>query len=574
MTPSDEQQKIIDAPLGPIAVTACAGSGKTATAIRRLVAMRQLMGPSRGRVALLSFSNVAVDTFEKGYQQLASTLPDSASRRRVEVDTLDGFFTKHVLRPHAYRTMGASQAAYLVTGSEPFLNAYKYWRDPFPITAADVGVGFVDQKPIFYYSSLGDIEVLDQEKASILVTQLGRTGAYTHDLGRYWCYQTLSQQPCVLRALAKRYPQLLIDESQDLGMLHQAILELLMGAGVHVSLIGDSNQGIYGFAGADGTFLRTYHERPGVAKFGLTTNYRSLPPIIDLANLLSGRKDRPDRKPGLETSGAYFIGYKESELPALMDVFKAQIDALGLKHEDAVVLSRTADRAVKLAGGATIPGQGLVETFARASICRDQSDHLHDAFKLVCLGVYGLLKAPPNGLVAKLTGSPQEPWLRHLRRLLWGFTRDKAKGLPSSALLAKSQWHPLLLERIRALVKTIHTEFGIETADNLGNKLAKKGLDETPLKASADIAAGNRPGMRVETVHQVKGESIDAVLYVAKKPQVESLLAGVGSEEGRIGYVAVTRARNLFLLGVPNSAIKDLRGPLLDAGFQELAKAK
>ena len=239
-----------------------------------------------------------------------------------------------------------------------------------------------------------------------------------------------------------------------------------------------------------------------------------------------------------------------------------------------IMTNRFDNCAVKLAGGATIPGQGLVETFARASICRDQSDHLHDAFKLVCLGVCGLLKAPPNGLVAKLTGSPQEPWLRHFRRLLWGFTRDKAKGLPSSALLAKSQWHPLLLERIRALVKTIHTEFGIETADNLGNKLAKKGLDETPLKASADIAAGNRPGMRVETVHQVKGESIDAVLYVAKKPQVESLLAGVGSEEGRIGYVAVTRARNLFLLGVPNSAIKDLRGPLLDAGFQELAKAK
>lgn len=38
---SDEQKEIINAPLGPIAVTACAGSGKTSTAIRRLIAVRQ-----------------------------------------------------------------------------------------------------------------------------------------------------------------------------------------------------------------------------------------------------------------------------------------------------------------------------------------------------------------------------------------------------------------------------------------------------------------------------------------------------------------------------------------------------
>jgi len=68
---SDEQKNIINAPLGPIAVTACAGSGKTATAIRRLIAIRQKMKGNRGRVVLLSFSNVAVNTFNKGYAQLA-----------------------------------------------------------------------------------------------------------------------------------------------------------------------------------------------------------------------------------------------------------------------------------------------------------------------------------------------------------------------------------------------------------------------------------------------------------------------------------------------------------------------
>lgn len=43
--PSLEQQLVIDAPLAPLAVTACAGSGKTATAVQRLVEMRRRRRP-------------------------------------------------------------------------------------------------------------------------------------------------------------------------------------------------------------------------------------------------------------------------------------------------------------------------------------------------------------------------------------------------------------------------------------------------------------------------------------------------------------------------------------------------
>lgn len=66
--PSDEQLQIINAPLSPLSVIACAGSGKTFTAVRRLAHMRQQLGEHRGRIALLSFSNVAVDTFRQEYK--------------------------------------------------------------------------------------------------------------------------------------------------------------------------------------------------------------------------------------------------------------------------------------------------------------------------------------------------------------------------------------------------------------------------------------------------------------------------------------------------------------------------
>ncbi|EGH26214.1 DNA helicase [Pseudomonas amygdali pv. mori str. 301020] len=67
----------------------------------------------------------------------------------------------------------------------------------------------------------------------------------------------------------------------------------------------------------------------------------------------------------------------------------------------------------------------------------------------------------------------------------------------------------------------------------------------------------------------MKGESIGAVLCVATKANISALLAGTGTEEGRIGYVALTRAKDLFWLAVPSTCLGSLRGSLIKAGFTE-----
>lgn len=109
----------------------------------------------------------------------------------------------------------------------------------------------------------------------------------------------------------------------------------------------------------------------------------------------------------------------------------------------------------------------------------------------------------------------------------------------------------------------------MDPVDRLGHRLGRAQLPATPLNARVDLAAEPGPRIRVDTVHQVKGESIDAVLYVATRPNIQAMLDGVQTEVGRIGYVAVTRARNLLWLGVPANALRDLRPDLLAADFQE-----
>lgn len=139
--------------------------------------------------------------------------------------------------------------------------------------------------------------------------------------------------------------------------------------------------------------------------------------------------------------------------------------------------------------------------------------------------------------------------------------------------MAKTEWHPQLLTNLKKLLSTTEGQFGLKAADRLGNKLAKTGLLDLPLTGAVE-EKDRGPGIRVETIHQVKGESIGAVLYVTKKPNVDALLAGTLTEEGRIGYVAVTRARNLFWLAVPHTCLKALRPNLIAAGFEEFPARK
>lgn len=146
-------------------------------------------------------------------------------------------------------------------------------------------------------------------------------------------------------------------------------------------------------------------------------------------------------------------------------------------------------------------------------------------------------------------------------------------GLPSSSLAADTQWHALLLGRIKVLLASLESKFGLKPTDNIGRKLSKKALPNGPLASAEDLAYNNATTLRIDTVHKAKGESLDAVLYVTLKEHAQALLDGVITEVGRIGYVAATRARDLLWVAVPDSALKELRPTLLARGFKEVGIA-
>lgn len=214
-------------------------------------------------------------------------------------------------------------------------------------------------------------------------------------------------------------------------------------------------------------------------------------------------------------------------------------------------------------------GQGLVKQFARATVLRDKRRDYLGAFKIVAGCITGLLQNPGDGWLASLIQPARNPEMRSIRREIWTFTRDPDQGLPTSSLVADAQWHPLLVPRVKTLLDRLQKQFGLVPVENVGNKLKKTELLNQPLQPAADLATEQQSILRVDTVHKVKGESLDALLYLAEKDHVEALLRGVDTELGRIGYVAATRARNLLWLAIPSAALSALRPALVAKGFVE-----
>lgn len=575
---SAEQQKIINAGLHPLYVTACAGSGKTLTAVRRVAKVRAEMGGDRGYVALLSFSNVAVETFKKDYAEFIKKSGYTTSER-VVIETIDGFITQNILKPHGHLAMGCDVTPFLVTGNEPFLNndKFKFWTlredgTKYPVPASDIGdVSYQKHEgkwQFIYKTKNGFSPVTNGDKVS---KELAKTGAYTFNLGKLWAIKVLKEKSSFTEIIARRYPQLIVDEAQDLEDLHQILLEKLSKAGAIISLIGDSAQAIYEFIGADGKFLQLKSEQSSQLHFSLTKNYRSIQAIQSLASQLSKRSDVAERNNSNPACGLFYLPFSKKDRLGFIDAFVKYAEHCELDIDNSAILCRNSTQIRELLNTKSTYGVGKVVLLAKATVKRDLNHDYFQAYKLVCSCLIGFFSKTPPNLLELLSTPDEKSKYRKLKLEIWKFVKCHETGLPSGLLRAEDEWHPLVKERFQKLLEVAAKELGFEVDGNIGRRLAKTKLTDAPLVEDG-IPSGSSQAMpiRIDTVHQAKGQSLDAVLYQAKKDHIKEMFGGVASEAGRIGYVALTRAKDLFVLGVPASALKELQPILQKHNFREL----
>lgn len=93
----------------------------------------------------------------------------------------------------------------------------------------------------------------------------------------------------VRNLLKSKFPILVVDEYQDLGLpLHRIVLSLCFEAGIRLFAVGDPNQSIYGFTGANPELLGQLSEMNDTEKVQLNLNYRCGQTIVDASKAALG----------------------------------------------------------------------------------------------------------------------------------------------------------------------------------------------------------------------------------------------------------------------------------------------
>lgn len=393
--------------------------------------------------------------------------------------------------------------------------------------------------------------------------------------------------------LQGRFLHVLVDEYQDTNRLQADIVDTMLGGDRNLLVVGDDAQSIYAFRGADlGNILSFPDRYPACTTFRLETNYRSLPPILALANasIACNQRQFPKELRAVREGGELPVRCAAPS-PEAQASFVAQ-RVLELLDEDVplgeiAVLYRNHTHSLELEVELTrrgIPYQvrsGL--RFFEQRHVKDVLAHLrfvvNSRDEVAFARMARLRPRLGQRLVARIwneISAAAEP-LRAMQHL------DGASlGLPGAAVHSASQLGALLgrIERLRRrpgeAVREVlaggYRDWVRAQLDNAGLRLEDleqlaifadgyEGmdafLDEVTLMnelSGEDLAAtdGEREQLVLSTVHQAKGLEwrVVFVLWLAEG-RFPSARAEDIEEERRLFYVACTRAKDELVLCHP-----------------------
>ncbi len=411
--------------------------------------------------------------------------------------------------------------------------------------------------------------------------RLERQGVVDFDGQIYRALEVLLTDPAARRAAQRACRFMLVDEFQDLTPAHLLLVRLLAGSGGSVFGVGDDDQTIYGYNGADPAWLIDFADLfPGSGDHPLTVNYRCPAGIVDgvdrllrhnhrrVAKVITAASSAPG---GWAVDGAVdAVGATVGHVQAAIDDGAAPADIAVLTRVNALVapvqvalvergvpvsggvgtefLDRTAVRAVlawlRLAGAAAaergFAADDVLEALRRPSRSFHPRVSSWIAEQRDLAGLYGLAD--------RLRNERDSDRLREFADDIATLRRAVLGGAPTSDL-------------VLTLVDTIGLAGSVSTLDatRRGMNRAAQGDDLTAITHLAALHDDSRgfeawlraalsvrradDGVVLSTVHRVKGQEWPhVVVHMAAADQYPHRLAEDVEEERRLLHVAITRA--------------------------------
>jgi DNA helicase-2/ATP-dependent DNA helicase PcrA len=421
------------------------------------------------------------------------------------------------------------------------------------------------------------------------------------------CFELLSRNEVLRAHYQRRFSHILVDEFQDTNRLQYRWLKLLAGSANAVFAVGDDDQSIYAFRGANTgnmqTFLRDFHVTSVIK---LEQNYRSQGTILDAANALiahnSGRLGKnlwTAEGPG-EPIRVYSAGSDHDEAQFIVDEVREMRDeGIPLTHIALLYRSNAQSRVLEHAlfsAGLPYRVYGGLRFFERQEV-------KHALAYLRLIGnpdddnaLLRVINFPTRGIGARTVEQVQEA-AREQGVSLWqaacqkgGKGKDASKGVPAFVLLVEAlrretegmtlpeQIEHMLhasglvghykaskteadrvenLEELINAAATFTEEFDGELNEEIPDVLTAF-LTHASLEAGEHQAGDSQDALQLMTVHAAKGLEFDAVFISGLEeglfPHENSMFEHDGlEEERRLMYVAITRARQRLYLSFAQS---------------------
>jgi DNA helicase-2/ATP-dependent DNA helicase PcrA len=291
----EDQREAAQSLLGPTVILAGAGTGKTRTITHR-IAYGILRGDfSENRVMALTYTNRAAGELRARLRGLGVHAVNAKTFHAAALSQLEYFWRDFfgVEAPRVIdsksRTIGQAAeslkirldantirdiAAEIEWRKYSMLSLEQYQEQ---ISNRPVIQGLAAMRSFEIQSAYEDLKVkakqIDWEDVLLLCTGM------------------LKSEPRALAHVQQQYRFFTVDEYQDISKLQQELLDTWLGDRSDLCVVGDPNQTIYSFSGANAAFLENFDSRyPGANVIELTKNYRSTPEIIAVANRVRGNQ--------------------------------------------------------------------------------------------------------------------------------------------------------------------------------------------------------------------------------------------------------------------------------------------
>ena len=549
--PTGEQREAIFAEELEFLLRAAPGSGKTWTSCRRFIWRAANRHHRVDGLALLSFTNAAIREFKTATIDVGGG--DLLSDPNY-VGTFDSFVERYVLAPFGHLLTGADKRPRLFPGPRPGdrKNAQlEAWRDGthgrrIPVPAWEIIPYPEDMKLRFKSSATFGSQVVAGAQP---VYRLLSLGYYTHPQRVFWACKLLIDRPHIAELLARRFREIIVDEAQDTNAWLLILLNLLRDKGAKITLIGDPDQCIFEFSIADATSLPNLKTKWSIPERPLSRSFRCNNQIAAAVRNVGGN--------------ASFIGAGDAESEwrrgFVVEVSsKTHSDALaafqrlarqaGVSLDSAAVVCRAHRQLESMRGKVNYTNlQGKAKLLATAAFLRDSRHDFRGASQSVERVVRELTGDDP--LWERIDNDPSSRERVAVALAIWKFVKNRERLIPVSQLGAT--WIPA----VRAQVGSLIEEIGLQCEATLGHQIKATGLTAAQKALPLVESIGEVPEIRQDTIHQVKGESIDAVLVIGSTQFWNSVVAAVrkghNTEDRRLAYVAMTRARHLLVVALP-----------------------